>query len=58
MTWTEKSLMGAKCRAQDDTGDVENWISTLGRLLETGECSSGLNAKHYCYSSMSESNLT
>lgn len=24
--------------------------------LETGECSSGLNAKRYCYPTMSESN--
>lgn len=30
VTWTWKSVFGAECGAQVETGDVENWISTLG----------------------------
>lgn len=32
MTWTKKSLLGAKtCGAQTVAEEVENWISTLGQ---------------------------
>lgn len=35
MSWTKKSLLEVKCVAQDENGDVENWIPTLGNRLET-----------------------